>query len=800
MKRIYFVCLFLCLAATFLLSQSNPVPQINRTTPSVVSPMNASQLPRVRAAARHAVPMQTQDLSFASVVTYSLGVGPIAVAVADVNGDGKPDIVVAGSSVVGVLLGNGDGTFQPVVTYNSGGQNPYSVVVADVNGDGKPDLVVANEASSNLGVLLGNGDGTFQPVVTYNSGGLYDSSVVVADVNGDGKPDLVVANAFTNPNNTAGIVGVLLGNGDGTFQTAVTHVSGGINTVSVAVADVNGDGKPDIVAANVSSDTVSVLLGKGDGTFQTAVAYGPGGYNPESVAVADVNGDGKPDLIVANYSGEPCCANGGVGVLLGNGDGTFQTAVAYGSGGNEAESVAVADVNGDGKPDVVVANFSGGTVGVLLGNGDGTFQTAVALGSGGESTSVAVADLNGDGKPDLVVANVSPGTVGVLINASLGSTATALTSSPNPSNFGQAVTFTATVTPSQFFKFQFTGTVTFTSGSTTLCNAVTLVGGVATCTYSALQVGSDTVTATYSGDANFTPSSGGVNQTVNQASTTLTLTSSVNPSGLSSPVTFTATIMPQYGGQAAGTVAFKDGATTLGNSAVSGNAASLTTSGLAIGTHSITAVYSGDSNFTGSTSNTVSQVVNKATTTTTLASSVNPSVQGKPVTFTAVVSSLAGTPTGKVQFLNGTTVLATKSLTSGSAKYSTSKLPPGANSITAVYEGDSNNSGSSSAPVNQFVLAATTTTLSSSPNPSTYGEAVTFTAVVTSSVGAPPDGETVTFKKGTTVLGTGALSGGSATFTTSTLKVGTPSVTAVYGGDADLGGSKSNVVKQVVIK
>ena len=170
------------------------------------------------------------------------------------------------------------------------------------------------------------------------------------------------------------------------------------------------------------------------------------------------------------------------------------------------------------------------------------------------------------------------------------------------------------------------------------------------------------------------------------------------------------------------------------------------------------------------------------------------------MTFTALVSSLAGTPTGKIQFLNGTKVLATLKLTSGSAKYTTSKLPPGANIVTAVYKGDSNNNGSTSAPVDQFVLAATTTTLKSSPNPSKYGEAVTFTAVVSSSIGAPPDGETISFMKGKTLLGTGSLSDGSASFTTSTLKVGTTSVDAVYGGDSNFAGSKSNVVKQVVEK
>jgi hypothetical protein len=380
---------------------------------------------------------------------------------------------------------------------------------------------------------------------------------------------------------------------------------------------------------------------------------------------------------------------------------------------------------------------------------------------------------------------------------SLLSSTTTIASSSNPSVVGQSVTFTATVT-SQGSGTP-TGTVTFKYGSTTLCNAVTLSGGTAACAYSALPVGSDIVTATYNGSTNFTSSSGTVSQAVNQASTTLTLSSSVNPSGLDSPVTFTAAITPQYGGQATGTVTFKDGSTTLGSGTVSGNAASMTTSGLAMGTHSITAIYSGDSNFTGSTSSTLSQVVTKATTTTTLASSMNPSVQGKSVTFTATVSSLAGTPTGKIQYLNGTKVLATLTLTSGSAKYTTSKLSPGSNSITAVYEGDSNNSGSTSAPVNQFVLAATTTTLTSSPNPSAYGQTVVFTATVTSSIGPPPDGETVTFKQGATVLGTGTLSGGTATFSTSTLGVGSHAITAVYGGDSNFAGS-TKAVSQVVVK
>ena len=775
MKRIYFACLFLCLTATFLLSQSNPVPQIYRTPSEWF-----------RAASRHAVPMQTSGSNFAPAVTHNSG-GHLAVsvAVADVNGDGKPDLVVANAcpssnsnnctdnnGVVSVLLGNGNGTFQPAVAYSSGGYFATSVVVRDVNGDGSPDLVVSNQCqgigncnNGSVSVLLGNGNGTFQTAVAYSSGGYLPSSVAVADVNGDGKLDLLVLNSCgDNTCATNGTVGVLLRNGDGTFQPAVPYDSGGTLDMSVAVADVNGDGKPDLVVAYQNciswqtNVTVGVLLGNGDGTFQPAVAYGSGGTFPFSVAVADVNGDGKLDLLVANYCADNTCATKGlVGVLLGNGDGTFQPVVTYPTGGYKTDWVAVADVNGDGRPDLLVTN--------------------------------SCANNN----------CTTNGTVGVLLNKTLrAKTATTLASSPNPSRVDQAVAITATVTPKG--SGTPTGTVTFTYGSTTLCNAVTLSGGTAVCASSALPVGSDSAAATYSGDSNFSGSLASLNRTVNQASTTTTLGSSLNPSGLDSPVTFTATITPQYGGQASGTLTFKDGAMTLGSTAVSGNVASLTTSGLAMGTHSITAVNSGDSNFTGSTSNTVSQVVVKATTTTTLLSSVNPSVEGKPVTFTAVVSSLAGTPTGKVQFLNGKTVLATVTLTSGSAKCTTSKLPPGSNSITAVYEGDSKNNGSASAPVNQLVLAVTTTTLTSSPNPSAYGQAVVFTAMVTSSIGTPPDGDTVTFKQGTTVLGTGMLSGGTATLSYSTLGLGTKAVTAVYAGDSNFVTSTSKAVSQVISK
>ncbi len=376
------------------------------------------------------------------------------VAVADVNGDGKPDLIVANTytNTVGILLGNGDGTFQRVMVFPSGGGGPVSIAVVDVNGDGKPDLVVMNQgpcyACSGDGIvaiLLGNGDGTFDLAYTYDVGGGVGlpgpyggpnpGQMAVADVNSDGKLDIVVASCVPSkfwPGGLPGICGfvngavsVLLGNGDGTFQAARIFNSGGLVANTVAVADVNRDGKPDILVANsqctfteqCSNGLVGVLLGNGEGTFQTAKTYGSGGWSARQIAVADVNRDGRLDLIVGNCGASNCWdADGVVGILLGNGDGTFQPAVSYDSGGPLADAIAVADVNGDGNLDVVAGNVISSTVGVLLGNGDGTFQPPVTFASrGGFTYSVAIADVNNDKRPDLLVSSFD-GLVEVLLN------------------------------------------------------------------------------------------------------------------------------------------------------------------------------------------------------------------------------------------------------------------------------------------------------------------------------------------------------------------------------------------------
>jgi len=381
-------------------------------------------------------------------------------------------------------------------------------------------------------------------------------------------------------------------------------------------------------------------------------------------------------------------------------------------------------------------------------------------------------------------------------------TSTSLTSTKNPSFFGDLVTFGATVASGSTAA---SGTVTFKDGVVTIGTGTLNGAGQSTLPTSTLSVGSHPIIATYSGDSTHaTSTSSAVQQTVNKALTATTLASSQNPVLVGQSVTFTAA-MTSAGGTPSGTATFFDGTTQLGSGSLnSQGAGTFTTSTLTAGTHSITAKYNGSANFAGSTSAALTETITPAAPTATtalLVSSAASASSGAPVTFTATItSSSSGTPTGTVTFLDGATTLGTGTLnSSGAATFTTSTLTAGTHTITAKYNGSANFAGSTSAAVTETITpAATTTALVSSAASASSGAPVTFTATITSSSSGTPTG-TANFLDGTSTLGTGTLNGsGVATFTTSTLTAGAHSIIAKYNGSPNFAGSTSAAVTETI--
>jgi hypothetical protein len=645
------------------------------------------------------------SVNFAKVVPYGSGAnGANAVVTADVNADGFPDIIVSTNNGVSVLLNNGDGTYASSATFATAGSLSNSVAVADVDGDGNLDLVVTNMCSDpytcyGVAVLLGKGDGTFKSAVGYASGGLETGGVAVGDVNGDGLPDLVLTSNCQLQTCAGGTLTLLLNQGSGTFG-APQQLNDAKGPVSLG--DVNGDSNLDLVTG------AGVMLGHGDGTFDPPNPDVVGGAI--AITLVDLNGDGKLDVVAAVPTG--------VAVQLGNGDGTLQAAQIFKTGGVNPLSVAVADFNGDNKLDLAVANectqlvkgkcSGAATAGVLAGNGDGTFQAAVVFSSGGAfATSVAVADANQDQKVDVILSNAcisavscDTGTVGVLLNDYVGSTVTRVVSSQSPTVVGQTVTFTATISSASTVPDG--STVTFNDGTTTLGTSTT-VSGVGTLATSFSKTGVHVIKAVFGGDAYHNPSTGSMNEIVNGYPTTTAISSGSNPSNYGQTVTFTAIVASSGGVIPTGLVRFYNGTVTLGLATLDATGtATYNNAKLPLGDDSITALYQGDSLNAKSTSPVLTQTVTQAQLTMTLASTPNPSVAGKSVRFTAKLTSNGGLPTGTVVFSYNGTQLGTAGLLNGTAVYATTALPSGSDVVTATFTGNSNFS-SAAASVTQTV-------------------------------------------------------------------------------------------------
>ena len=456
----------------------------------------------------------------------------------------------------------------------------------------------------------------------------------------------------------------------------------------------------------------------------------------------------------------------------------------------------------------VVAPGTGTVTGTVTFN-DGSTVLGTANLSGG-SASLAVVTLVG-GSHSLTATYTASGnfagsnSAAVTQTVNAASTRTTLSSSANPSAFGQPISLTATVSPVAPGAGTVGGTVTFKDGTTVLGTG-NLTSGSASLLVATLAVGSHSLTAVYAATASYGGStSAAVTQTVKQSATSTSVSVSPLTSVSGQPVTAVVTVSPVAPGAGipSGTVSVLNGSTVLLTSSLSNGQVSTVMSTIPVGSYTLTLSYGGDTNFTASVSPPFTVVVNQASTTTTLTASPNPSVAGQSVSLTAAVAVTSpgtGTAAGSVTFKDGTTTLGTVTLTNGTAVLSTSSLALGSHSLTASYGGSTELKASTSPAATQTVnQISTKTLLSVSPNPSTLKQSVTLTATV--SAVAPGTGTptgTITFKDGTTTLGTAALANGTAALAVSSLSLGSHSLTAAYAGATNFLASTSTAVTQTV--
>ncbi|HTJ31321.1 MAG TPA: FG-GAP-like repeat-containing protein, partial [Acidobacteriaceae bacterium] len=783
------------------------------------------------------IPRGTGSGSFAAARAYSVNQQPRSVAVADLTGSHRADLIVTSDcssasscthGAASVLLAQEDGSYHLAASYPLGAA-PVALALANLDGGKIPSILALNRADKTLSILPGLGNGAFQQQPITLSLPTSPIAFAIADLNHDGRPDLaILGDCGSDSCSQPGALAIFYGSASG-FRSGPTYPLGYAPS-SVAIADLNGDKQLDILVANrcgtsaacAASGTGSIFFGAAEERFTAGPSIDLGS-SPSSIALADLGSRGAQDLIVTH------AADNSITTLSGNGDGSFQPAVRYAAGATP-NSIAVADFNGDGHLDVAVSNHTDATVSVFYGKGGGALASQSTLAVGAGPASLATLSASSRTHAGLVTANADASTPGagdqVTILANLhpdalgtNSSTTTIVASPTSATVGGGVTLTATVTGDATNGAP-TGSVSFVStpdaisdcnGSTS--NAVTpgTAGSTSTtfvCLTHALQAPSQTVAADYSGDNNYDVSSTNAasDATVTVAPYTtasLALSPSSSSTTVGSSVTFTASLtgLPTSGPTTSGTVHFKingvTDATTCPDEPISGTPACTTTT-LTVGHGTVTATYSGDSNYTVSNTAT-STVTVAANTSATLALTPSSSsiALGSSVTFTA---SLTGLPTGgpaasgTVHFLINGVANATAcpdELISGTPVCTTNTLTVGHGTVTATYSADTNYTVSNTATSTVTVTPDTSATLALTPSASsvTLGSAVTFTASLTGlPSGGPAASGTVHFLingVADTVTCPDKLISGTPTCTTNTLTVGHGTVTATYSGDSN---------------
>ncbi|MGA9667888.1 MAG: FG-GAP-like repeat-containing protein, partial [Terracidiphilus sp.] len=765
---------------------------------------------------------------FASPTSYAVGHSPVSTLIADVNEDGVPDLVVMNnqSNTFSVLEGIGDGSFKNSIDFVAGNA-PLAAVAGDFYGSGHVDLAIINHSSQTVSVPSGYGNGAFKAARSYFSG-QQPVSIASGILKAGTKPGVVVANYCGSDLtcSSLGNVAVFLRDSSGAYHLSATYAVGA-GPVSVALADVNGDKNLDIVAANRLDKTVSVLLGTGDGTFRQPATISLNAA-PAAVAVGDLNKDGKPDLAVVEDCGASTCTQAGnLEVLVGAGDGSFQSLASYPLGYSPS-SIAIGDINADKNLDVVVANrcgmdpscLSAGMASVLVGDGKGKFTAGTGVVLGQSPSAIALGNLTGSGL-DLVVARSTDNTVAVLRGNGDGT-------------FKAAVPYAVGNKPGSLVVADFNGdgkadlavsnfadstaSVLYGNGDSTLQPATSLAVGAGPVAMTAIgaTIGGRASLATANGNTGAPALGTDFSVMPNFQSapplTTFVLASNPATSTVNDAVVLTATLTGIAGTPPTGSVTFNEGGASISDC---GNPvtvvttdmtngisqATCTTSMLPGGVDSLTAVYSGDGTYdtgVGETSGPVTQTVTALAATLGLsspgASNVNASV-----TFTAQLSASSLTPvppSGTVNFeVGGITITGCGAVAvnaTGAAQCSTSSLTAPSAAISAIYSGDPSYTVAAPGTMTQTVnpLAATMALAVTPGAAVTLGTSVTFTATVSaSSVSPTAPGGTVTFTiNGSSNSDCPALkvnASQQATCTTSSLVVPADVVVATYSGDTN---------------
>jgi hypothetical protein len=705
----------------------------------------------------------------------------------------------------------GDSTFGPANSSPLTQTVTGSSTTTTVNLNPNPS-VFGQTVTLTAAVAPGNGFGVPSGTVAFNDGG---TNIGTATVDGSGIATLQL-NSFNvgNHNISASY------SGDSNFQASTSSpVSLAVNqsptTTSISLAP-----NPSVYGQAVTLTVIVAPSGGGTGTPSGTVTFSDGA---NTLGSASLDGSGRTALTVSSLtvgSHSITASYGGDVNFLGSSTAASQTV---------NKSPTTTSVSAAPSPSVYGQAVTVIAVVAASSGGAGTPSGAVTFNDG--TNTLGSASLDNTGRASLTVNSLTAGSHNITANyggdisflASSASvsqtvgkspTSTTLTAAPNPSGFGESVTLSITVVADG-------GGAGIPSGSVSVLDAGTAIGttaldntGKAVLSISTLSVGTHSLTATYSGDANFNPSStsgtGGVTLVVNQSSTITTLSSSAEPSVFGQTVTFTATVAPSGGGAGvpSGTVVFSDGATAIGSEVLDNTGkATLTTSSLAVGSHNLSASYHGNSGFLPSNSKALFQFVNKDSVMMSLFSTPNPSTYGESVTFTLQVSpdqpgGSPGTPipSGTVTLTEGANVLGTATLdNSGKAVFVISNLPAGSHSIGATYAGDANFSNSILSDHPQEVdKAPTQTTLTSSLNPTTNASTILLSAHVSSTVG--PLSGSVTFFDGTEALASVPLaSSASATLPLSKLSIGVHRLTAAYGGNTNLAASQSSAINEQIV-